>query len=82
MDTIFISTKELRQKFPEIKKKLNKGVSFVLIYRSKPLATISPYKQKTKLALNKIAGGFRLQDKIKQKITPEFINKLSEKRYG
>lgn len=79
-----ISTKELRTKFPSIKKDLSKGVHFVLIHRSKPLTTINPYqnsKERVKWPLEKILGGFQLQKKIKQKITPEFINKLAEDMY-
>lgn len=37
-----ISVKELRMNFPKIKKELDKGVRFVVIYRSKPLAELTP----------------------------------------
>ncbi len=37
-----ISVKELRMNFPKIKKELDSGVSFVVIYRSKPLANLTP----------------------------------------
>ncbi len=37
-----ISVKELRMNFPKIKKELDNGVKFVIIYRSKPLAELSP----------------------------------------
>ncbi len=43
-----ISVKELRMKMPEIVNKLKKGESFVIIYRSKPLATLSPLKTFTR----------------------------------
>ena len=39
-----ISVKELRMNFPKIKKELDSGVSFVVIYRSKPLANLTPIK--------------------------------------
>ncbi len=39
-----ISVKELRMNFPKIKKELDSGVSFVIIYRSKPLANLTPLK--------------------------------------
>lgn len=42
MQTQTISVKELRTKFPKIKKALEKGVGYTLIYRSKPLAEIKP----------------------------------------
>lgn len=37
-----ITTKELRQKFPQVKKAVDHGQSFVLIYRSKPFAELRP----------------------------------------
>ena len=39
-----ISVKELRANMPKIIKALKKGVSFILIYRSKPVAKITPIK--------------------------------------
>ncbi len=84
MQIVSISTKELRTKFPSIKKDLTRGIHFVLIYRSKPLATLVPFQdksQKVKWPLEKIVGGFKLQEKIKKKITPEFINKIAEGMY-
>lgn len=35
--------KQLRQKFSPIRKALGKGESFLLMYRSKPIAVIRPY---------------------------------------
>ena len=84
MQIIPISTKELRTKFPSIKKDLSKGIHFILIYRSKPLATLVPFHQTNnaiKWPLDKIIGGFQLQKKIKEKLTPEFLNKIAEKMY-
>lgn len=37
-----ISVKELRMNFPKIKKELEQGIKFVIIYRSKPIADLSP----------------------------------------
>ena len=37
-----ISVKELRMNFPKILKDLKHGIKFTLIYRSKPIAYISP----------------------------------------
>lgn len=37
-----ISVKELRMNFPKIKKELDAGISFVVIYRSRPLANLTP----------------------------------------
>jgi hypothetical protein len=38
-----ISMKQLRENFEPIRKKIEKGQPFLLLYRSKPLATITPY---------------------------------------
>lgn len=37
-----LSVKELRMNFPKIRKELEKGVSFTVIYRSKPIAELYP----------------------------------------
>lgn len=51
-----ISVKELRMNFPRIKKELDSGVSFVVIYRSKPLANLTPIQFYSKPFGDKIAG--------------------------
>ena len=37
-----ISTKELRQKMPFVRTELAKGESFLIIYRSQPIGTLTP----------------------------------------
>lgn len=37
-----ISVKELRQKFPFVRSELSKGVSFLVIHKSRPIATLKP----------------------------------------
>lgn len=39
-----ISMKQLREKFNPIRKGLEKGEEYLLLYRSKPLATLVPYQ--------------------------------------
>lgn len=39
-----ISVKELREKFPVIRSELKKGKSFLIIYKSKPIAELKPLK--------------------------------------
>lgn len=43
-----LSVKELRMNFPNVRKKLNKGVQFTLIYRSRPIAILSPLESYSK----------------------------------
>ena len=37
-----ISVKELRQNFPSVRAQLKKGEKFIVIYQSKPIATLEP----------------------------------------
>ena len=37
-----ISVKDLRENFPRVREELNNGLSYLLIYRSKPIAEIRP----------------------------------------
>ncbi len=46
MQTQTITTKELRLKLPKIKKAIDRGNSFVLIYRSLPFAQLTPLPKK------------------------------------
>lgn len=50
-----ISVKELRMNFPKIKKELDNGVNFIVIYRSKPLANLTPIEFYSQPFDNKIA---------------------------
>lgn len=43
-----ISVKELRMNFPKIRKELKKGTQFTIIYRSVPIAQLTPFKYYTK----------------------------------
>jgi len=54
-----ISMKQLREHFEPIKKGLNKGTEYLLLYRSKPLAVISPYK-------NQAGKHFKTKNKTKK----------------
>ncbi len=51
-----ISVKELRMNFPKIKKELDAGEDFVIIYRSKPLAKLSPLETYKKPFGDRIEG--------------------------
>lgn len=54
MQTQIISVKELRNNFPKIRKALKKGVDYTLIYRSKPVARISPIGSSSHEGLKKL----------------------------
>ena len=81
-----VSVKQLRERFGQIKEGIENGLSYLLIYRSQPLAEIKPLEK---------GGGFRLsqQDKIKKVkelagglklgkgLTPKQMNILYSKTY-
>lgn len=46
-----ISMKQLRQKFASMRRALERGESYLLMYRSKPLAVIRPYEPKQDIHL-------------------------------
>ena len=45
MQTQPISVKYLRENFTVVKERLKSGFSFILIYRSEPIARIEPFKK-------------------------------------
>jgi antitoxin (DNA-binding transcriptional repressor) of toxin-antitoxin stability system len=82
MSTLTISTKELRNNLPDIRAGLSRGNQYTIIYRSKPIANLEPFVQEDVAVAKKLVGGsFRLQEKSKQRLTPEYLNKLSESKY-
>ena len=60
-----ISTKELRQKMPLIRNELAKGESFLIIYRSQPIGTLTPI-DKNDLPWGKTEEG-KMWDKAQMK---------------
>lgn len=84
----FVSTKDLRQKFPSIKKALEQGESFLLLYRSAPIAEIRPFLSNPKndrttnaklKTIDKIAGTFTYNNAPKDLNIDTVINDAYEK---
>ncbi len=87
-----ISVKQLRQNFVEVKEAVEEGENFILLYRSKPIAQIKPYKssnievksekkeriRRNLKKLRKHAGSIS----IKSNFSPQKINKLIEESYN
>jgi len=67
-----ISMKQLRQKFTSMRKALDRGESFLLMYRSKPLAVIRPYQA------NKDIHLLMPEEEKPQLPTEKPLNKLPE----
>jgi len=74
MQTQTISVKELRTKFPKIRKGLENGTSYTLIYRSKPVAEIKPISASYKVFQNLLNAPKSLHFKSK-KSAVELIRK-------
>ncbi len=86
MNINMISVKQLRQNFDKLKTDLEHGKSFILLYRSQPLAEIRPFRPEksddmtmsNKIALiEKLAGGIDLPVSLQ----PEDINKIVDSSY-
>jgi antitoxin (DNA-binding transcriptional repressor) of toxin-antitoxin stability system len=85
MEAQSISTKELRQNLPQVRRGLARGQRYTVIYRSKPIARLEPMQQysagSSANSLRSYAGGFRLQANSNQKLTPEYLKKLAEHKF-
>lgn len=90
MKTNIISVKQLRQDFEGVRRGIRLGHSYVLVYRSHPIAELRPLpnsaeshedrraKIQRKIAqIRRLAGGLKLS----KSLTPEKINRLYEKSY-
>lgn len=81
MNTLTISTKELRQNLPDIRAGLAKGNQYTIIYRSKPIATLEPIANPVSDSRQVRGGTLRLQAHSKRKLTPEYLNELAQNKY-
>jgi antitoxin (DNA-binding transcriptional repressor) of toxin-antitoxin stability system len=86
----YLSTKQLREEFPEVRDGLKRGNSYVLLYRSKPLAEIRPFDEKEETSqdqkkesiekdlvlIDRIAGSASLGG-----LTPKQINEMIDESY-
>lgn len=91
MQPQLISLEEFQKNFSYIKSELEKGAIFRLMYGSQPIADIQPplweqYSQKyeedeKKWTVEDIAGGFSFSKKLSEKLSPEYINAIAQKRY-
>lgn len=90
MDINIISVKQLRENFGQIKEGIENGLSYLLIYRSQPLAEIRPVERKKQFELTreerirrnvkkvrKLAGGLKLG----KGLAPKEMNRLYDQTY-
>lgn len=90
MEMNIVSVKQLRENFGQIKEGIENGLSYLLIYRSQPLAEIRPVDKGKESPLSKeerikrdvakvekLAGGLNLG----RGLTPEEINRMIDAEY-
>lgn len=85
MSDQLVSMKELRENFSRYKAGLERGESYTIIYRSKPLARLTPPKkqpttddiQKNVEMVDKLAGGIDAGEDV----TPKIMNDWYEESY-
>lgn len=54
-----VSVRELRERFPRIRKEMSEGTSFILIYRSKPIGELRPLRSIKKINLSSLEGAWK-----------------------
>ena len=81
MVMITISTKQLRTELPAIRAGLARGHRYTVIYRSLPIAELTPLSssQRKRSALK--GGRFNFAEKLGRELTPELINEIALTKY-
>ncbi len=89
MKVNIISVNQLRQNFALLKKAIERGESYILVYRSKPLAEIKPIQKKEEVGDNieekvqkvrQLAGGVRLGIKVSPRKLRQIFRTSYEKK--
>ena len=81
MTTDTISTKQLRDELPRIRRGVAQGKTYTIIYRSQPFAELRPIEKKTPPRPKLTGGGMHLQSRIDRKLTPEYFNEIAATLY-
>ena len=83
MNSLTISTKELRDDLPRIRAGLAKGNEYTVIYRSKPIARLEPITYTSSTRNVRLKGGtLRLQVSSRVALDAEYLNQLAAQKYG
>ena len=75
-----INVHEAKTNFSKLLERAANGERIIIGKAGKPIARLEPISI-TAGSRKVIGGGFRLQEKADQKLTPEYLNKLTESKY-
>jgi prevent-host-death family protein len=76
-----INVHEAKTNFSKLLERVSHGEHIIIGKAGKPIARLEPMSV-TAGSSKVIGGGFRLQEKVSQPLTPEYLNKLAESKYN
>ena len=75
-----VNVHEAKTNFSKLLDRVAHGERIIIGKAGKPIARLEPMS--VTAGTNKVVGGgFRLQEKVNQPLTPEYLNKLAERKY-
>jgi len=76
-----INVHEAKTNFSKLLDRAARGERIIIGKAGKPVARLEPFSA-SKVAYRQFkGGGFRLQEKVGQPLTPEYLNKIAESKY-
>jgi len=75
-----INVHEAKTNFSKLLDRVAGGERITIGKAGKPVARLEPISLTTK-SYKVVGGGFRLQEKVGESLTPEYLNKLAESKY-
>lgn len=75
-----INVHEAKTNFSKLLDRVSHGERIIIGKAGRPIARLEPMSV-TSGSLKVVGGGFRLQEKVNQPLTPEYLNKLAESKY-
>lgn len=76
-----INVHDAKTNLSKLLERASRGERIIIGKAGKPIARLEPMSV-TAGSRKVIGGGFRLQEKSKQPLTPEYLNKLAESKYN
>lgn len=77
-----ITTKELRTHLPKIKRAVDQGEVFVLVYRSRPFAQLVPLRSPKAIDVTTLPFVGMWKKRIGKKSTATFLKELRKEAWG
>lgn len=75
-----VNVHEAKTNFSKLLERAAHGERIIIGRAGKPIARLEPMSV-TAGSRKVVGGGFRLQEKASQPLTPEYLNKLAENKY-